>query len=343
MYRVIFFYRSPNPIYFSIEKLFKGVYLKISRDPAAGFMVKEYFLPLPSKLKNILANISFARRRQADINHITGDIHYIILGCSNKALNVLTIHDCVMLHHYSKWDPRYWALKWIWYDLPVRKADAVTVISEQTRKELIHFTGCDSRKISVIPDYVDPAFMAFPREFQGNRPLILFIGTTPNKNLERLIAALEGLGAELDIVGFLTDSQKELLENRHIWYRQSSGLTQAELLQKYIQCEVVAFPSTYEGFGLPILEGQAVGRPVLTSRLSPMQEVAGGGACLVDPYDILSIREGLLNIINNREFREKAIAAGFENVKRFQLDKIADQYSSLYRDLLRQKELRQKS
>jgi glycosyltransferase involved in cell wall biosynthesis len=68
-----------------------------------------------------------------------------------------------------------------------------------------------------------------------------------------------------------------------------------------------------------------------------MREVAGNGACLADPYSVPSIREGILKIINEKDFREKVIADGFENVRRFQLDTVSDQYLSLYRDLVKQK------
>jgi glycosyltransferase involved in cell wall biosynthesis len=332
-----YFYRHPDPIYFSVEKLFSGIGQQVTQSSPGEFLVTGKFLPYPSKLKTLLPNILFTKRNQGDINHITGDVHYAILGCHARNINILTIHDCVMLRRLSRKAPRYWVLKWLWYDLPVRKADAVTVISESTRQELLRFTNCDPKKIRVIPNFVGKSFQPSPREFNVALPRILFIGSTPNKNLERLILAIEGLRVKLDIVGILNDQHRALLQERNIDYFQSSGLTPEALQEKYMNCDLLAFPSTYEGFGLPVIEAQAIGRPVLTSDLSPLREISGGAAHLVDPYDETAIRQGMIRIIGDADYRRKMIADGFENVKRFQLDSVAQQYISLYKELIRTK------
>jgi glycosyltransferase involved in cell wall biosynthesis len=103
---------------------------------------------------------------------------------------------------------------------------------------------------------------------------------------------------------------------------------------------MLVFPSVYEGFGLPIMEAQLTGRPVLTSNLSPMKEVAGKGAMLTDPYDPQSIRAGIIKIIDDDVFREQMVQDGFENVKRFDPDIVAGQYASLYEELIEKKMMR---
>ena len=336
-YTLTFIYRSPDPIYFSLENLFNEIKAGLSEKYASEFAVNKVTVPYKSKLNKLLPNMRFVRKRQTDLNHVTGDVHYSILGCSKKNINILTIHDCIALYKYSKKDPRYWIIKWLWYDLPVRKADMVTVISEFTGRDVTKFTGCTGDKIRVIPNFVDPAFHTSPAGFNAGKPRILFIGTTPNKNLDLLMDAVAGLPAELEIVGRPGPEQIHKLQQLKITYRQSAGLQKHELIQKYIDCDLLAFPSTYEGFGLPILEAQAVGRPVLTSFLSPMKEVSGRGACLVDPGNADSIRQGLLRIIKDEGYRNELIREGYENVERYRLEKVIEEYVSLYRDLIAKK------
>ncbi len=83
------------------------------------------------------------------------------------------------------------------------------------------------------------------------------------------------------------------------------------MLEAYHRADIVSLVSTYEGFGMPIIEGQAIGRAVIAGNVASMPEIAGDGACLVDPYDVPAIRTGILRIINDPEYRESLIARGF--------------------------------
>jgi glycosyltransferase involved in cell wall biosynthesis len=340
MTTVNYYFRHPGNIYFSIEKLFRQVAEQLNQAVPQEFHVSLFNLPLPAGLLNLWDNISYVRNTQSSINHITGDAHYAILGCSSRNINVLTIHDCVMLRRLRRINPKFWFIKWFWYDLPVRKADMVTVISESSKKELMLFTGCDENRIRVIGNFYDARFLMVPYRFNQQQPEILFIGTAANKNLGRLIPALKGLSVKLHIVGNPNGAELRALKENEISFRVSSGLSDEEMRQAYVNCDLLAFASTYEGFGLPILEAQLTGRPVLTSDLSPMKEVAGNAAVLVDPYDARSIRQGLLKIIAGDAERDSMIEAGFENVKRFRLETVANQYAGLYEELMTQKPIR---
>ncbi len=333
MKSITFFFRHPQPNYFSMEKLFHAVAERLKNQPETLFEVIEKKLPFTSSISTIRKNISFVQQSQTGINHITGDAQYAILGCSKRNVNVLTVHDCVLLFHYPKYNPRYWIIKWLWYQLPVKRADAITVISEKTKKDLIFFTNCCPDKIHVIPNFCDPAFVARPKVFSKDYVKLLFIGTAPNKNLDRVVDAVCGLQVELMIVGCISELQRIKLDKKSIRYRILSKLTDVQMMDMYIEADVMLFPSTYEGFGLPIIEAQATGRVVITSQLEPMLSVAGNAACFVDPYSVDSIRSGIQKIIESESYRNELIQKGFRNIERFQLEKVKKQYSDLYKQL----------
>jgi glycosyltransferase involved in cell wall biosynthesis len=97
-----------------------------------------------------------------------------------------------------------------------------------------------------------------------------------------------------------------------------------DLPKIYNLADLLLFPSLYEGFGLPILEAQACGCPVLTSSVTSCPEVAGNGAHIVDPYSIDEIREGTLKILKDNIYKEQLIQKGLENVKKFSWEKTAN-------------------
>lgn len=326
---VSYFFRKRRKNAYSIEHIFEGLSAQIKKEGRIGVRKIEV-----SSIRNLFSNIFQARAAQSEVNHITGDIYYVMMGL-NKKNTVLTIHDCVFKTQYSKWNPKYWIINWLWYQLPVRRSNMITTISEKTKNEVMELTGVSGEKIKIVPNFYDPRFSFAPKSFNKDCPRILQIGTKENKNLPRIIKALNGINCELDIVGPLREEIKQLLIENNIKYINSSNISFDELKKKYEEADIVLFISTYEGFGMPIIEANVVGRALITSNLSPMTEIAADSAMKVNPYDVLEIKLAIMQLIADAELRQELIKNGLMNAERYNINTIAHKYSSLYESMLK--------
>jgi glycosyltransferase involved in cell wall biosynthesis len=125
-----------------------------------------------------------------------------------------------------------------------------------------------------------------------------------------------------------------LLKKYNIQYSSKGHIAYGEVIQAYKDSDLVVFASTYEGFGMPIIEAQAIGKPVITSNIGAMKEVALDTACLVDPYDVESIKNGIQKLIRDEAYRDLMIKKGLKNVERFSLETISNQYIALYKSII---------
>ncbi len=324
---VTHFQRRPFGHNFSIERVFATVRRALPPSLAYRVAVCPYNGTNPFKLAY---NLFSALRRQSRVNHITGDIAYLAWLLPARR-TILTVHDCVGMIRLRGWRRRLY--RWLWLSLPARRCALLTVISAQTKRELIAYTGCTEEKIRVVPDPVGPEFQPSPRSFCAARPVVLQVGTGFNKNIGRVAQALRGIRCELHIVGALRDQDRLQLDQNAIRYRVSCGLSDQAMVHAYQTCDLVIFASAYEGFGMPIVEANAVGRPVVTSNIEPMTSVARDAACFVDHQDPASIRRGVLRVIRDPAFRESLVRNGWQNVERFRAPVVAAAYAALYREL----------
>jgi glycosyltransferase involved in cell wall biosynthesis len=159
------------------------------------------------------------------------------------------------------------------------------------------------------------------------------VGTGWNKNLEGVIEALKGLPCRLRIIGPVSERQKRLLQDSRIDYECLGRVSDEELIHAYRDCDALIFVSLVEGFGLPILEAQMTGRPVITSNCSSMPEVAGDGALLVDPKQPSEIRLAVERMISDPTLRQQLIRNGSQNVSRFSAATVAAKYLELYQEV----------
>jgi glycosyltransferase involved in cell wall biosynthesis len=297
-----------------------------------GLTMRVVGCPTPAHTRLWLPKgVSRARRAHADVWHIVGDVHYVALGLCG-ARTVLTIHDLNRLDQLRGF--RGVLYRWLYFSLPLRRSRFVTAISAHTRDQLVKRFPFVQKKIQVIPDPLPLGFSYRPKGFNADQPRILQVGTAPHKNLERLVEAIRGRECTLHIIGRLSEGQRNTLERTSITYENQVDVSDTEIIKAYEQADLVTFVSLSEGFGMPIIEAQAIGRPVITSRLSPMREVAGEGALLVDPFSVREIRDAVDQIVKNEACRVSLIEAGLENVTRFHPNVVAEQYAELYRSVV---------
>lgn len=325
---VVFFHRKPRNVgNYSIEFIFEDVRKRLSNKVNARLVVSKYE---SNGFFKRLYNCLQAYRNQGMVNHVTGDVNYLGLLLS-KRKTIHTIHDCIFIINSSGIKRK--ALKYFWLTVPIKRSRFITAVSQVTKSEILKYSDCNPDKIVVIPVAISPKFKRVDKPFHKERPRILQIGTAPNKNLPNLIEAIKGLPCVLHIVGKQNDEYEELLKRYNIEYVYEWGLTDEKIIERYQQADILSLISTYEGFGMPVLEAQAIGRAVITSNLSSMPEVAGDAAVMVNPMEVNEIRAGLEKIIHDDAFRNDLITRGFENIKRFDPDVIANQYLELYKKI----------
>lgn len=224
-----------------------------------------------------------------------------------------------------------------------RRADCFLTISEFTKRELTELLKIPPEKIAVIP-CAAPAQMersdtpqtqnALRQKYGLPERFILFVGNAnPRKNLERMLSAFDiakehaNLPHHLVIAGEQGWKFSREAALRGISHRAEvhfiGFVPDADMAALYSAAELFVFPTLYEGFGIPVIEAQSCGTPVLTSDCSALPETGGAGAIYIDPYQTEAISDGILQILQNSELRSHLIEAGYQNAQRFSWERSA--------------------
>ncbi len=259
---------------------------------------------------------------------------------------VSTIHDLAILKFPETAHKKILALhQRSWKVLKERNAHIIAV-SRATKRDIVELLDIPATRVHVIYEAL-PVEVAEVSERMTDeeedrikaklgldKPYLLFVGTRePRKNLERLIKAWEPLAKEVQLIiageaGWDTTSKKVPNPNLRFLGRVSDK----ELAVLYSEAELFAYPSLYEGFGLPILEAFYHGVPVVTSNNSGMLEVAGNAAELVDPESVESIRKGIKTILNEpSDDQKKRLQKMIIRLHLFSWDRVAEETLQVYR------------
>lgn len=326
--KVLLIYRNKK-LGYSIGKVFNSIEseLKSTCDVESIYLPSIDYSPI-SIIKNIIYVYKYLKKGTFDIVHITGTEHYL-LPFLYRCNTVLTIHD-LGFYTNQKLSIRklYKFFLWIY---TIKYAKKVTFISDKSKNETLGTIELKTHNCHTILNPVDNSYIYNHKTLNKNCPTILHVGTKANKNLNNTILAIKDLNCKLRIIGELTSEQKLLLNIYKIRYSNTFNLSDSDILNEYINCDIVNFPSFYEGFGMPIIEGESIGRPVITSNISPMREIANNKTILVNPSDIKSIKNAYIKTLQNYE---EVIEEGLKNVQRFNIKDITNQYLCIYKNLI---------
>lgn len=264
---------------------------------------------------------------------------------------LLTVHDLTFKRDPDSAFPRL--RRYLERVVPrsVQRATHVLADSAATQSDLVELFGAPPGKISVIPGGVDSRFapvtdterLAAVRDKYaiGQAPFILGIGTLqPRKNFKRLIQAFnsgkaQGAKRRLVIAGgkgwlyddILAEVKRLGLEGDVLFI---GFVDDEDLPALYSAASVLAYPSLYEGFGLPVLEAMACGTPVVTSNVSSLPEVAGEAALMVPPTDVAALSEALLRVLTDGALRAHMVERGLAQARRFTWENSARQLLAAY-------------
>lgn len=260
--------------------------------------------------------------------------------------SVVTIHD-ISFEKYPEFFSRVALVRdKLLIRASARSATRVITVSETSKRDIVETYDVPAHRVVVIPNGVSGIYNPDLdwRPLESGRPFrILAVGSLePRKNLIRLVDAVASLASELPVElrvigpdGYKADLIRQRLGGLAA-ATVSGWLSEEELAEAYRLADVFAYPSLYEGFGLPILEAMASGTPVVTSNRGAIPEVAGDAALLVDPLDVGALAGALRQVALEESVARTLRERGLERVEQFSWEHSATAHAEVYRSLVTQ-------
>lgn len=320
--KVCYIFRQKEKKGTSIENVFLTINSSIQKEEIE---TEVYY-----RNKSFWRSLLELRKLKADLYHITGDIYYLALFLPRKK-TTMTVHDIGAFKNNAKTFKQY-VFALLWYVLPIWWVNKITVISDLVKQDLITYFKINPEKIVIIENPISLELQFEKHEINSRKPNILQIGTGWHKNLIGLLEAVKEIACTLTIIGNPNKELVEKIKEYAIECTIYSNISNEAVKNLYSKCDLVYFASFSEGFGLPILEAQAIGRPVITSDISPMKEVAGAGAILVNPSSVQEIHKAIQSLLNNKELYAHYVENGQFNLQKYKPHLVSRKYYQFYKN-----------
>jgi len=284
-----------------------------------------------------------------DIFHgLSNEIPFSVPGKTTRS--VVTIHDLIFLKRpelYPFIDRRIYLRK---ARYAVQNADRIIAVSRQTGEDLVELLGAEEAKLRIIPQGCNPWFYtpvtddvkkSITAKYNLPEQYLLYVGTIEErKNLLIIIRALHEFGIDIPLVAIGRKTQyfrqiKQFMEDHGVSnVHFLEGIINQDLPVLYQNAGMFIYPSSYEGFGIPVLEALNSGIPVITSRGGCLEETAGKGALLVEPGNVEQLAHAIRSILDDRELRNKLVENGMAHAMNFREENTIPRIHELYRELL---------
>lgn len=271
----------------------------------------------------------------------------LLLNLSNTAplfynRNIVTIHDLAFYHH-PEWFSKSFSILYRFL-LPrlAKKALHVITVSNYSKNDILSVFGLSTSKVSVVYNGVSEFLDSqnkLHKETSFKKPYLLCVGSLdPRKNLSRLLIAFSKINYDVDLL--VVGSKNKIFSNSNIESMVANDsrvkllgyVTDCQLRNLYAFATVFIYPSLFEGFGIPPIEAQSQGCPVMASNITSLPEVLGSSALLFDPYSVKDIENKMNILLSDEKMQSQFRTYGYKNVTKYNWTHSAKQILQLVQE-----------
>ncbi|GHE43608.1 glycosyltransferase family 4 protein [Sphingobacterium griseoflavum] len=319
---------------------------------AVGFEIR---YPKEGTLYSLLPSLWRSRGIVSDLQKDDIEIFHglsgeIPLNLAKQGIkSVVTIHDLIFLRYPELYKPIDRFIYGKKFRHAAEHADKVVAISKQTKLDLMHFFKLADKQVDVIYQGCHPAFKVdktsddlkrIKAVYNLPQDFVLNVGSVePRKNAFQIVKAMETLDIPLVIIGKETAYAEEIKQyvaerklEQQVLFRKVQSMD--DLAAIYHMAKLFVYPSTYEGFGIPIIEALYAGTPVITTHAGVFPEAAGPFSYFIDPEDIEELRYAITSVLSSSSMQQHMIEKGIAYAQQFNDDILAQQWISCYKSLL---------